>query len=57
MTSLVGNNAAIKIEKKLHQYFDPSQVEIALPDKKDFGAMTKDEIVLWNQKGHYLQVA
>jgi hypothetical protein len=46
--SLVGNTRALKIKEQLLQYFDDSQVEVNLPDKKDFGEMTPDEICLWN---------
>ncbi len=43
----VGNLAAAKIEKKLLKYFDRRQVMVRLPFKKDFGEMSKEEIVQW----------
>lgn len=48
--SQVGNKRALKLREKLVQYFDNSQVKIHLPDKKDFGEMTPDQICLWNTK-------
>lgn len=48
--SQVGNLAADKMKLKLSQYFDPNQIEISLPDKKDFGNMSIEEIKLWKTK-------
>jgi DNA primase len=45
-----GNKGAETIQKQLTQYFDASQIEIALPTKKDFGEMSKEEIISWKQK-------
>jgi len=49
-----GNNAAIKMRKKLLYYFDPQQVKIALPDNQmDFGEMllkNKQLIHQWKAK-------
>lgn len=45
-----GNVAAEKAKKKLLKYFDPPQVEIALPSKGDFGEMRPDEIGEWSQR-------
>jgi len=45
-----GNVAAEKAKKKLLKYFDPPQVEIALPSKKDFGEMSPEEIHEWRGK-------
>jgi len=45
-----GNKAALKMKEKLSHYFDADKIEIALPDKKDFGEMTVEEIKLWNSK-------
>ena len=42
-----GNIAAEKTQARLNRYFDKSQLKIALPPKKDFGEMTKEEIVQW----------
>jgi len=42
-----GNIAAEKTQARLSRYFDQSQLKIALPPKKDFGEMTKEEIVQW----------
>jgi 5S rRNA maturation endonuclease (ribonuclease M5) len=43
----VGNDAAVKEKKKLLNYFDESQIIIALPNKKDFGEMDNKEILDW----------
>lgn len=43
-----GNVAAEKAEKKLLKYFDPPQVEVALPPKGDFGEMLSKEIIDWH---------
>tara|TARA_Y100000593_G_scaffold95031_1_gene198572 strand:+ start:21246 stop:22172 length:927 start_codon:yes stop_codon:yes gene_type:complete len=45
-----GNIAAEKAQKKLLKYFDPPQVSIALPTKKDFGEMDSNEINDWKAK-------
>jgi len=42
-----GNIAAEKTQARLSRYFDKSQLKISLPPKKDFGEMTKEEIVQW----------
>jgi len=42
-----GNDAAEKGKNKLLRYFDPRQIEIKLPNKKDFGEMPLEEIVKW----------
>lgn len=47
--NFAGNIAATKAHKKLSKYFSPSQIEIRLPSKKDFGEMTKEEILAWNK--------
>lgn len=46
-----GNSAANKLANQLSSYFDPHQIEIHLPTKKDFGEMDKEEILLWQRKG------
>lgn len=47
--NLVGNKAAEKIYSKLTRYFDKQQLIIKLPTKKDFGEMTKQEIIDWKK--------
>ncbi len=42
-----GNMAAEKVKNKLLNHFDPSQIEVKLPSKNDFGDMTKQEIKTW----------
>jgi DNA primase len=42
-----GNKAALKVRSKLANYFDTNQLEIALPEKNDFGEMSSKEIVNW----------
>lgn len=45
----VGNKAAEKIKSALLNYFDPSNVKIKLPTKKDFAEMSCEEIYQWNK--------
>lgn len=45
-----GNNAAEKEKEKLSLFFDPSQIKVKLPKKKDFGEMTKEEILNWKNE-------
>lgn len=47
--NLAGNEAAEKEKEKLSIYFDPGQIEVRLPQKKDFGEMTKEEILDWKK--------
>jgi len=42
-----GNIASEKIYARLNRYFDSNQLKIILPTKKDFGEMTKEEILKW----------
>ena len=42
-----GNIAAEKTYARLKRYFDDKQLKISLPTKKDFGEMTKEEILQW----------
>ena len=42
-----GNDAAIQAKEKLLVFFDESQIKIKLPNKKDFGEMSKNEIDLY----------
>lgn len=46
----IGNNSAKDARVKLLKFFDESQVIISLPDKKDFGEMSKEQINLWKTK-------
>lgn len=48
--NFVGNRAAEDIKEELLNYFDESQVVIALPTKNDFGAMNPAEILEWKNK-------
>jgi len=42
-----GNIAAEKTLARLRRYFDEKQLKISLPIKKDFGEMSKEEILQW----------
>ena len=46
--NMAGNLAAEKAERKLLKYFDPQQICIKLPPKKDFGEMSSQEITAWH---------
>jgi len=46
----IGNKASLVIVNQLSRYFDPDQVIEALPFKKDFGEMNKEEILDWGKK-------
>jgi 5S rRNA maturation endonuclease (ribonuclease M5) len=48
--NLVGNNAALKIKEKFSHFFDDKKVIIKLPQKNDFGDMTKEEINKWKKE-------
>ena len=48
----VGNEAAKEYKEELLNYFDESQLAIALPTAKDFGEMSCEEITSW--KNQYL---
>lgn len=45
--NMAGNIGAEKIYSRLKRYFDDKQLKIALPTKKDFGEMSKEEILKW----------
>jgi hypothetical protein len=45
--NMAGNIGAEKIYSRLKRYFDDKQLKIALPTKKDFGEMNKEEILKW----------
>lgn len=47
--NFAGNVAAEKAQKKLIKYFNPDQVRVHLPTRKDFGEMAKEEILKWTQ--------
>jgi len=42
-----GNIGAEKTYSRLKRYFDDKQLKIALPTKKDFGEMNKEEVLQW----------
>ncbi len=46
----VGQIAAIKIANSLSLFFDQSIVELSLPTLKDFGEMSKEQILQWYGK-------
>lgn len=45
-----GLEASCFIKAKLQNFFDEGQVIIKQPDKKDFGEMSKEEILNWKLK-------
>jgi len=47
--NMAGNIGAEKIHSRLKRYFDQRQFKIALPIKKDFGEMTREEILQWKK--------
>jgi len=47
--NMAGNIGADKIHFRLKRYFDQRQIKVALPIKKDFGEMTKEEILQWKK--------
>jgi 5S rRNA maturation endonuclease (ribonuclease M5) len=47
--NMAGNIGADKIHSRLKRYFDQRQLKIALPIKKDFGEMTREEILEWKK--------
>lgn len=48
--NLAGNIASEKTYNKLLRYFDKNQLNIKLPNKKDFGEMSRQEIIEWKNK-------
>ena len=48
--NLVGNIAALDGYKKLTSFFDEKQIELGVPEKKDFGTMTGEDIEVWRTK-------
>jgi hypothetical protein len=47
--NMAGNIGAEKAQARLSRYFDKNQLIIALPNKKDFGEMSMEEILQWKQ--------
>jgi hypothetical protein len=47
--NMAGNIGAEKAQARLSRYFDKNQLIIALPNKKDFGEMSTEEILQWKQ--------
>ena len=45
--SQIGNNAAIKIQKRLERFFDKNKIFIFLPYSKDFAEMNDEDIQKW----------
>tara|TARA_Y100000361_G_scaffold98465_1_gene88311 strand:- start:4411 stop:5313 length:903 start_codon:yes stop_codon:yes gene_type:complete len=45
-----GNEAAAKVKNDLLKYFDENQIEIALPQKNDFGCMNTADIIQWKSQ-------
>ena len=46
-SGFAGNVAADKAKRKLSKHFDYSQVRIALPNEKDFGDMSTEQVKCW----------
>jgi len=46
----VGNQASEEYKEELTNYFDESQIKIALPTQKDFGEMSCEEVLAWKNK-------
>tara|TARA_R100000808_G_C2152301_1_gene161627 strand:+ start:3021 stop:3944 length:924 start_codon:yes stop_codon:yes gene_type:complete len=44
-----GNKAVKSAVKKLKNYFDPHQIQVAFPTKNDFGDMSQEEIREWKE--------
>jgi 5S rRNA maturation endonuclease (ribonuclease M5) len=43
-------NKGVKIAiKKLKNYFDPDQIQVAFPTRNDFGDMSREEILKWRE--------
>lgn len=45
-----GNKGVEIALKKLNNYFDSDQINVAFPDKNDFGDMNREEILEWKEK-------
>lgn len=46
----VGNIACEDGKEQLLSFFDERQIEIGIPESKDFGIMSSEQIALWKQK-------
>jgi hypothetical protein len=42
--------AALNIKSKLSKFFNPDTLKVKLPTRKDFGDMTKAEILEWKKQ-------
>lgn len=49
---LAGNLAAEDAQESLLKFFDPKQIIMALPESKDFGEMTAEQIKAWKSKNN-----
>jgi DNA primase len=45
-----GMEAALNIKSKLSKFFNPDTLKVKLPTRKDFGDMTKAEILEWKKQ-------
>tara|TARA_Y100000593_G_scaffold92376_1_gene183847 strand:+ start:1482 stop:2405 length:924 start_codon:yes stop_codon:yes gene_type:complete len=44
-----GNKGVEAAARKLKNYFDPHQIQVAFPTKNDFGEMSREEILEWKE--------
>ena len=44
-----GNKGVESAVKKLKNYFDPDQIQVAFPMQNDFGDMSQEEILKWKE--------
>jgi hypothetical protein len=44
-----GNKGVETAVKKLKNYFDPDQIQVAFPTRNDFGDMSREEILKWRE--------
>ena len=44
-----GNKGVEAAVRKLKNYFDPHQIQVAFPTKNDFGDMSREEILEWKE--------
>lgn len=45
-----GNKGVETAVRKLKNYFDPHQVQVAFPTQNDFGDMSREEVLEWKEK-------
>ena len=45
-----GNKGVETAVRKLKNYFDPHQIQVAFPTQNDFGDMSREEILEWKEK-------